>query len=178
MKPMLRSKKPSSIHTVYLKRANSKLICHCHCRDALISFPLQAACPWCGCGWLFTCSKCGKAFTFAKAVEIDFSLEDLVKRGFDAMQTSFTRADIRSWVSTMRRLLKGVVPGEQYVYFDGQFVPTAQADLELTGLHMKHSLNCVPQVEALRDKSIIKGLLRNQSYWESSRRAPTRRRPR
>ena len=55
--------------TVYLVKANNDLISHCACSNAVIGAPAQMDCPWCGCGWLFVCSKCRKAFSFARAEE-------------------------------------------------------------------------------------------------------------
>src|SRR5262249_18861030 len=53
---------------VYLRKANNDLVSHCACAqaDALVTAPSQMDCPWCGCGWLFICSRCRKAFTFAE----------------------------------------------------------------------------------------------------------------
>ena len=67
---------------LYLRKANNDLVSHCRCakEDALISSPCQMDCPWCGCGWLFTCSRCRKAFTFAEGVEVHESWEETANR--------------------------------------------------------------------------------------------------
>jgi hypothetical protein len=48
---------------LYLRKANDDFVSHCKCpkADSLISSPGQMDCPWCGCGWLFICSRCNKA---------------------------------------------------------------------------------------------------------------------
>jgi hypothetical protein len=67
---------------LYLAKANDDLVSHCRCArpDALISSPCQMDCPWCGCGWLFICSRCRKAFTFAQAVEVNETWEQTADR--------------------------------------------------------------------------------------------------
>ena len=45
---------------VYLKKASNELISHCGCEESRISYPAQMDCPWCGCGWLFSCITCRK----------------------------------------------------------------------------------------------------------------------
>jgi hypothetical protein len=68
--------------TTFLTKASDMVISHCRCpsENALIMFPAQMDCPWCGCGWLFTCRTCRKAFTFATAVEVEASLEELARQ--------------------------------------------------------------------------------------------------
>ena len=64
---------------IYLVKANDDLVSHCQCEQGIIAEPGQVGCPWCGCGWLFSCIKCRKAFTFATAVEIDKTWEELAR---------------------------------------------------------------------------------------------------
>jgi len=52
---------------VYLVKASNDLISHCKCEYAPIGAPGQMDCPWCGCGWLFLCPKCRRAFTLCNA---------------------------------------------------------------------------------------------------------------
>src|SRR6266496_4072320 len=96
---------------IYLRKANDQLICYCKCdkAEALISDPGQLDCPWCGCGWLFTCIKCRKAFTFAEAVEVDLSLEELAEMdivGFGGQSPE--PGEVDEWVRAMQHLLRGV----------------------------------------------------------------------
>jgi len=65
---------------LYLAKANNNLISHCACPDALVTFPPQIDCPWCGCGWLFTCIECRKAFVFERAIESDSPWHELARR--------------------------------------------------------------------------------------------------
>jgi hypothetical protein len=75
---------------IYLQKDNDDLVSHCRCREAFISYPPQMDCPWCGCGWLFSCIKCRKAFTFARAVEVNDSWEELACRDIRGMGMEVT----------------------------------------------------------------------------------------
>jgi hypothetical protein len=156
--------------TVYLEKANADLICHCTCARALIRAPLQMDCPWCGCGWLFSCIECRKAFTFAKGVEVAETLDELARHDLAKMGAKVTDESVYSWVGMMKGLLAGVEVGKTYVYFDGVLVPsdiqpTPQDPLELGGLFGKHRLAYVPQVHAKQDRSVVLQVLTNERYW-------------
>ncbi len=62
---------------IYLKKANDDLVSNCKCNDGRITYPPQQDCPWCGCGWLFTCISSRKAFTFAAGIELETNWEEL-----------------------------------------------------------------------------------------------------
>src|SRR5882672_5821662 len=77
-------------------------------------------CPWCGYGWFFLCPKCRKAFTFAKAVEVDLTWEELAHKDLDGKWgRQPTAEEIREWIGFMKILLKGLQLGKQHVYIDG-----------------------------------------------------------
>src|SRR5215210_3079207 len=127
--------------TIYLERANRKLVCHCACRESLISSPPQMDCPWCGCGWLFTCIVCRKAYAFARGVEIEQSLVELAEEDLTAkFDTKPSDVDVARWVEWMSVLLKGVEPGRDYVYLDGFYVPADTGPLGFEGWHAHHDL--------------------------------------
>lgn len=154
---------------VYLRKASNDLVSHCSCADAYVSAPGQMDCPWCGCGWLFTCYDCRKAFTFAEAVEVDFSLEEMARR--DLLQQGSAQPfdeDVQSWVEFMEVFLDGAQAGRRYVYFDSYIIPVDADGLKVEGIHSSHALPVVPQVEALRDASIIRDLLGNPRYWQDT----------
>src|ERR1051325_398886 len=116
---------PSRPRHVYLRKANDYLISHCTCAraEALISEPGQMDCPWCGCGWLFTCMKCRKAFTFAEAMEVGLSWEELADRDIRGFYECDPEAEeAEAWVGSMKEMLKEVRAGEQYVYLDGNVI--------------------------------------------------------
>jgi hypothetical protein len=156
---------------IYLRKANNDLISHCQCADGYISSPGQMDCPWCGCGWLFICAACHKAFTFAEAVEVDFTLDQMARRDlkyWKARRMPPSAEDIQIWVDFMNVLLDGIEVGRQYVYLDSFLIPTDADVITFQGLHCAHDLAVVPQVEALRDPSIMRDLLSNPQYWDET----------
>lgn len=156
--------------TIYLERANKNLICHCRCRRSLIAAPVQMDCPWCGCGWLFTCVNCRKAYTFARGVEVDESLEDLAKLDLEGRRgTELEVDDLPKWVDWMRILLKGVEPGREYVYLDGYFIDVETGPMQFDGWHSRHDLPWVPQAKALEDPTALHDTIGSQEYWEQTR---------
>jgi len=161
-------RKPTSKGHLYLQKANDKLVCHCTCDEAFITFPPQMDCPWCGCGWLFCCATCRKAFTFAKAVQVNESWEETALRDLKNRGAGFdepTEDDVAAWVEAMQVMCQDLEPGEEYVYLDGWFIPTNTEEIVIEGMHSYHELDGVPQVIALQDKSAVSDLLSNQEYW-------------
>jgi hypothetical protein len=126
-------------------------------------------CPWCGCGWLFICSQCRKAFTFAQGVEIGESWEvtgDRIVRAY--YQREPERGEVEKWVEFMKILLKEVNAGDKYVYFDGYVVPATAGGLTLEGWHTHHDLSSIPQVAALTNPAVLDNLLGSRDYWLSN----------
>lgn len=156
---------------LYLRKADDRLVSHCRCapQEALIAYPGQMDCPWCGCGWLFSCIRCRKAFTFAEAVEIDEPWESLAerdRRGFWGRKPK--PREIEEWVEGMQILLAEIRAGEQYVYFDGSVFAVTEPGVDLMGWHSRHQLDFIPQVAALRDPEIRTGILASPDYWRST----------
>jgi hypothetical protein len=159
---------------IYLRKSNDDLLSHCRCEptDALISSPGQLDCPWCGCGWLFTCSRCRMAFTFAQGVEIDESWEETGERDIRALYQRDPRpGEVEQWVDYLQDLLKRVRPGKKhvYVYFDGHVIAAGARGLTIEGWHSYHSLDFIPQVAALKQPSLLDSLLGSRGYWQSKR---------
>jgi hypothetical protein len=155
----------------YLRKANDDLVSHCKCDKAaaLISSPCQMDCPWCGCGWLFICSRCRKAFTFAEVVEVNEPWEQTADRTLRALyQREPKPGEAGHWIAFMKVLLKALRPGEEYVYFDGWVIPTTASHVSIEGWHSKHDLGYVPQVAALDDAKVRTGLLSSPDYWRST----------
>ena len=156
---------------IYLRKANSDVIDHCKCSGGYISSPGQMDCPWCGCGWLFTGVDCGKAFTFAEAVEVDFTLEGIAERDLQRWKPAGEKPsaeEVQEWVGFMRLFLRDLELGKRYVYFDGVVIAADADGVSFEGFHSSHDLAVVPQVEALRDQRIISDLLSNPQYWRET----------
>ncbi len=158
--------------TLYLVKANDSFISHCKCITAPIGAPAQMDCPWCGCGWLFVCPQCRKAFTFARAGELDLSWEDLAHRDLDGKWSRQpTAEDIRVWIDFMKVMLKDLEPGREYVYLDGAIFPTDSKDIQFEGMHSWHELFSVPQVDALKEKDALELTLGSRRYWDDRKLA-------
>ena len=88
---------------IALEKANNDLISHCQCDKAYIGLYGQPSCPWCGCSWMFHCSKCRKAFTFARGVETDLGMEEWVDEDLRGWGLA-DEMDLTAWISDMERL--------------------------------------------------------------------------
>ncbi len=151
---------------VYLVKDSDDLVSHCHCKEAHITFPPQMGCPWCGCGWLFTCIECRKAFTFARGVEVNETWEETARRDLtNRWNAKPSKREVTSWVLAMQELLADVEVGKKYVCLDGAIIPADVDELDIEGWHSHHEFAFVPQVAALTDRSIIDNYLANREYW-------------
>jgi hypothetical protein len=159
-----------------LVKANNDLISHCACA-APIATTGQADCPWCGCGWLFTCVDCRKAFTFAKVALTDTSPVDLVRRDLTALGLSAEEIDgdeLAAEAEWMTDELDRLNVGDICVFMDGNILSVAEADIEIEGWFAKHSFDVLPQVAALSDPSVLDKTLKSLDYWlERELEAPT-----
>ena len=154
---------------IYLQKDNDDLVSHCQCKTALITFPPQMDCPWCGCGWLFTCIQCRKAFTFARGVEIAETWEEIARRDLRGRAGSEpSNDDVSRWVDAMKIILKDVRVGQQYIVLDGWMIETTNKKVHIEGWHALHRLDFIPQVKALKDSTVLPSILANKEYWVSN----------
>jgi hypothetical protein len=156
----------------YLRKANDNLVSHCKCEraHALISPPGQLDCPWCGCGWLFICSTCRKAFTFAEGIVLNEPWADTARREIHAAYGREPEpGEVDEWVDGMKVLLSQVERGKLYVYFDGYIIPVTADGIDIEGWYARHHLDFVPQIEATSDPQAFDGLLCSREYWQSDR---------
>jgi hypothetical protein len=160
---------PPPVKITYLKKASDEVISFCSCGDGRVSFPAQMDCPWCGCGWLFSCMTCHKAFTFAEGVEIEGSWEDLAR---EEVRNKWKREpeedDIASWVEGMKEILANVELGKRYVIIDGNVIPVDATGVKFNGWHARHEFAELPQVQALSNKSALDAKLGQRGYWTSN----------
>jgi|SRR5882672_4319641 len=127
-------------------------------------------CPWCGYGWFFLCPKCRKAFTFAKAVEVDLTWEELAHKDLDGKWgRQPTAEEIREWIGFMKILLKGLQLGKQHVYIDGWVFPTDLRDITFEEWHSSHQLESPPQVSNRQSGPDLDVTLGSKEYWQSRR---------
>lgn len=154
---------------IYLVKDNDDLVSYCGCPEALITFPPQLDCPWCGCGWLFTCITCQVAFTFARGEYVNESWEATARRDLaNRFQKEPSTQEMERWIQTMQALLGPVQVGSQYVYFDGAVIATDCSNVKFKGWHAQHDLDFVPQIAALYDSSVEEKILCNLDYWQAN----------
>ena len=157
---------PKPMKITYLKKANDDVISFCACGDGRVTFPAQMDCPWCGCGWLFTCITCRKAFTFAEGVEIEGTWEDLAREDIRNRWKEYpSDEDVASWIEGMKDITRDVRSGVRYVVIDGSVIPAGSKNVEFDGWHAYHEFAELPQEEARSDKSILDVRLSNREYW-------------
>ncbi|NQZ10978.1 MAG: hypothetical protein HRT35_27815 [Algicola sp.] len=151
---------------IHLVKANDDLVSHCKCQQGIVGEPGQMDCPWCGCGWLFSCSKCRKAFTFAIAVEIDKTWEELASEDlYSYNKQTPVVASIADWIENMKAMTGHIELGKSYVYLDGAFIPADMQDFKISGWKTTHKFDTVPQVAALEEPGVIELILSNPDYW-------------
>lgn len=154
----------------YLKKANDDAISFCKCGDGLASYPSQADCPWCGCGWLFNCKSCRKPFTFAECIEIESTYESIAKEDLSKLLKREIKEDeISDWVIEMKEILKDAEIGKTYIILDGKLIDKETKDISFTGWFAQHSLDKLPQVEAIENPDIIHERLTKMSYWKDNK---------
>lgn len=154
---------------VFLEKANDHLISHCRCERTWIGAPAQMHCPWCGCGWMFICPECSRAFTFAKAASCDLTWEELAHRDLDRRPTRPTEDDIEQWIGFMSLLTNGVELGREYVYFDGFLIPVDAGPIEFEGIYAHHELSEPPQIAVAEGRESLDQVLANADYWRQRR---------
>jgi hypothetical protein len=155
---------------VFLAKANNDVISHCKCKHTFIGAPAQMDCPWCGCGWLFICPTCRKAFTFARAERCDLTWEQLAHNDLDGKYgRQPTEDDVREWIGFMKILAKDLDLGKQYAYIDGWVIAVDEQNLRFDGICARHDLAAVPQAAALTDRESLDQTLGNVEYWRERR---------
>lgn len=155
---------------VFLAKANNDLISHCKCEHTFIGAPAQMDCPWCGCGWLFICPKCRKAFTFARAERCELTWEQLAHNDLDGKYgRQPSQEEVDEWIGYMKLLTKDLVISKQYAYIDGWVFPVDEVQLRFEGAHARHHLAAVPQTMALSDRESLQQTLGNREYWDARR---------
>ena len=174
----LRSGDPQPMtQTIYLVKDNDQLVSFCSCERAYVTYPPQRDCPGCGCGWLFTCTNCRKAFTFARGVELEQTWEQLARRDLVGRRIGApSREDVARCVKTMQTILWDVEVGRQYVCLDGLIIRADAPGVDLRGWYADHRHAFVPQTAALDDSSVVENILSNVEYWRSNTVRPRRRR--
>jgi len=166
---------------LYLTRASAEGVCFCSCPEALAVPPGvgQMACPWCGCGWLFSCVLCRKAFTFARVIETDLTplmLIDLDRLGYNrsrlagppnpALWALDQEIDRRRRDVFESNHLRHLVVGEEYVYLDGLVLPACpgpNVEIHAVGIYGNHHRELPQAVHRASPEAMRRAL--DRPYW-------------
>ena len=106
----------------FIFKANDDVLSFCACEGAPAMSSGQLACPWCGCGWMISCSRCKQSFIFAEVREIDISLIELGRREAAARGfTGVTEEEIAQWAEDMAEVFAPFEVGDILVYLDGEY---------------------------------------------------------
>jgi predicted ABC-type ATPase len=154
----------------HLIKAYKKGICHCKCKLAFASIESQLSCPWCGCGWLFTCTRCGLAFTYAKVVDLpdDYRAvagQLLVRRFGQVMDAEL----IEEASEDLKRRIEGFDVGDRVVYLDGHHLKLSSEPVAIYGRHSEHHFDVSPHWQELRVAGRLKRELSDPRYWQRTK---------
>lgn len=132
--------------------------------------PDQLDCPWCGCGWLFSCAQCGRAFTFAKAVKIDYPLDEIVAMDLSGRGFAENAEVAKEATEFMRAALSDVDEDRTYVYLDGSILTLDASDIKFEGWHARHDLPVLPHKLELTTPGELGRVLGDSAYWWDRKR--------
>jgi hypothetical protein len=158
----------------YLFKANDDVLSFCTCENEPALASGQLDCPWCGCGWMISCSNCGKAFVFGEVRETDIPYAELGRREIAARGLKdVSLAQAAEWAEAITEALEPFEVGDRVVYLDGWYWKVDSTDVEFEGFYARHSLDRLPHAEALRRPAALKEALGDPQYW-LSRELPDR----
>lgn len=157
----------------WLQRVRDPWLSFCKCdldKDplgGLCAYPgsNQLDCPWCGCGYMFSCAVCHYAFTFSEAVELSVDPEALAIRvgGRVGLDHSVLQRRTESLCSFEQRLTLGT----RYAALDGSIFSRDEPAV-FVGIHAVHDFAQAPQ---FTDKNLHESRLAAPSYWNGRRRS-------
>lgn len=157
----------------WIVKADDTVISHCRCAGTLAGAPGQLDCPWCGCGWLFSCIDCRKAFTFGEVVETDLSYVQLACRdvlGRPGHADDAHAAEVAEW---MRLAVEDLTAGDRVVYLDGAFLKIQSTNIDHVGWYAEHKLANLPHIEDAGNGHHLNATLGSVEYW-TDRELPDR----
>jgi hypothetical protein len=150
-----------------LVKASNDAVCFCEC-DTAFAATGQLDCPWCGCGWLFTCTSCRRAFTFAKIEETAYSHDDIARRSFESRHGRLGGPNEQDTISRegewLGHLAENAALNMRLVFLDGRVLPASAKDINFAGWYAHHELDHLPHL--LPDAPArLEALFGQVSYW-------------
>jgi len=154
---------------LWLVRDSDDLVNWCRCEQGLVGRLPQLDCPWCGCGWLFSCVACRKCFTFARAEQVDGTLEDLARIDFErSWKRVPSTKELTEAIESIAWMIEDLEESQRVVVFDGLIIPADHdGEVEFEGWHSRHALPWLPHTRALEDPRVEEDILSNPEYWRA-----------
>jgi predicted RNA-binding Zn-ribbon protein involved in translation (DUF1610 family) len=150
----------------YITKANNDVLSHCQCDNEIAAGPSQLDCPWCGCGWLISCMKCRKAFTFGRVVDVDRSYADIVREDFANRGETVGEDEIEHGAEWMAGAMADLTVGDTVVYLDGSYLPVSTTNFAYDGWHAQHDFDRLPHAIALEQPNALRETLGDKAYWD------------
>lgn len=151
--------------TKYIAKANNDVLSHCSCEGEIASGPAQLDCPWCGCGYLMTCMKCRKAFTFARIIDVDRTYEDIVREDLSRRDIEVNDEVVAEGVEWMTEAFADHKVGDTVVYLDGAYLNIDTTNFAYDGWYAQHDFDRLPHVLALTQPNALQSTLGDKDYW-------------
>lgn len=151
--------------TKFIFKANDDVLSFCTCEDAPAMSTGQLDCPWCGCGWMISCSRCTKSFIFAEVRETDIPLIELGRREAAARGLTVSEQEVSEWADGMADAFADFEVGDILVYLDGHYWHRDSTDIAFDGDFASHRLARLPHAEALADPPLLDRVLGDTRYW-------------
>ena len=171
-----RKKDTEPARTLWLVKDDPEGEWWCNCPQGIVDAPYHDAMtfPAGGTGWLFTCTRCSKAFMFAKAVRIRTTMEQLavlrtprVRHVIDATTgqklEEVLLAAPDDWLELARPMQDALTEGQRYVFFDGRVLPAIHGPIQFQGLWRDHDLPDLPHIA----EPPLQNVLDKADYWTS-----------
>ncbi len=151
--------------TKYIAKANNDVLSHCGCEGEIASGPAQLDCPWCGCGYLMTCMKCRKAFTFARVIDVDRTYADIVRDDLARRDIEVNDEIVGEGVEWMTEAFADLKIGDIVIYLDGAYLSIDTTNFAYDGWYAQHDFDRLPHVVALKQPGALQATLGDKDYW-------------
>lgn len=149
----------------FIFKANDDVLSFCACEGVPAMSSGQLDCPWCGCGWMISCSQCKKSFVFAVVRETEIPLIELGRREAAARGWAVTEEEIEEWAEGMAEAFAAFEVGDILVYLDGEYWLRDATGIAFDGDFASHRFDRLPHADALADPPLLQRVLGDAHYW-------------
>ncbi|MGG7568419.1 hypothetical protein ACQ5SO_19880 [Rhodovulum sp. DZ06] len=149
-----------------LKAGGDHPISFCDCdpqADFAVATSGQLDCPWCGCGWLFTCSRCRRAFTWGVVADSTRTAEEVARHLAGLGPDDAVGAEDREEYEWLEHGLRDLAPGTRVVLLDGGILPLDEP-VDLHGWMSRHRFDRLPHLDA-PSAAALDALFGDKTYW-------------